>query len=286
MKRLTWFTGAAAVAAASVLSLSLLSAGTPASAHPTAVAAHSASHPAAPKPTVVLVHGAWADASGWTDVIERLEKAGYPVVAPPNPLRGVSSDSAYLASYLAHISGPIVLVGHSYGGEVITNAATGNPKVKALVYIAGWAPDQGETLGGLIATKLGSEIPGLPLIQTAYTAEDGTQGAEFTIDPAKYRSVFLDDELPAPEAQAMAAEQRPLGAAAVTGVSGVPAWKTIPSWYLVAKQDRAISPDLERFMAKRAHAHIIEVNAPHLAMVTDPKAVTALIETAAVSTAH
>jgi pimeloyl-ACP methyl ester carboxylesterase len=274
-------TAAAAVAAVSAATL------TPsASAHTAAPATHTTAQTAAgtgPKPTIVLVHGAWADASSWTPEIERLEKAGYPVVAPPNPLRGLDYDSSYIASVLKQIKGPVILVGHSYGGAVITNAAVGDPDVKALVYIAGWAPAKGESLESLIDSKLGQEIPALPTVATTYPVQ-GSTDIELTINTADYPSAFLDNKLPAYEEDALAAEQRPLSRDAVAETSGTPAWQTIPSWYMVANQDRAIAPDLERFMAARMHAHTIDVNGPHLLMLTNPGAVTRLIEQAATAT--
>jgi pimeloyl-ACP methyl ester carboxylesterase len=240
--------------------------------------------PTAPKPTVVLVHGAWADASSWTPVIERLQKAGYPVVAPPNPLRGLTSDSAYIASYLKQVSGPVILVGHSYGGAVITNAAVGDANVKALVYIAGWAPDQGDSLASLLDTPAAHTIPALPTLTSTYPKPDGTTGVELTINPAQYANVFFDNQLPTFQEHAFAVEQRPFSTDAATQASGTPAWKTIPSWYMVAKQDRAIAPDLERSMAARAHAHTVQVDGPHVIMLTSPGAVTHLIEQAATAT--
>jgi pimeloyl-ACP methyl ester carboxylesterase len=232
----------------------------------------------------VLVHGAWADASGWTPVIERLQKDGYTVDAPPNPLRGLTSDAQYIASYLKQIKGPVVLVGHSYGGAVITNAAVGVPNVKALVYIAAWVPDQGDSLASLMQLPAAQTIAPVPVIAATYPEPDGTTGKELTINPAQYRSVFLDKELPQYEAQAMAAEQRPLSTDSVTEASGTPAWKTIPSWYMVATGDHAIAPALEEYMAVRAHAHTVRVAGPHLIMVTNPGPVTSLIEQAATAT--
>jgi pimeloyl-ACP methyl ester carboxylesterase len=273
---------AAVAAAAPVLSAS---AHTATSARTTtARTALSATAQKGPKPTIVLVHGAWADSAGWTSVIERLEKAGYPVDAPPNPLRGLTYDASYIASVLKQVKGPVILVGHSYGGAVITNAAVGDPNVKALVYIAAFAPAQGDSLASLNGSALGSEIPAVPVTSTTFPQPGGGTGTELTIDPARYGSVFLDNELPAYEADALAAEQRPLSLDAVTEESGIPAWQTIPSWYMVARQDRAISPDLERFMAARAHAHTVQVNGPHLIMVTNPGPVTSLIEQAATAT--
>jgi pimeloyl-ACP methyl ester carboxylesterase len=258
-----------------------------ASAHTATPATHTAAQTAAgtgPKPTIVLVHGAWADASSWTPVIERLEKAGYPVDAPPNSLQGLTYDSEYIASYLKQIKGPVILAGHSYGGAVITDAAAGDTNVKALVYIAGWAPANGETLESLIGSKLGKEIPALPITATTYPEQGGSTGTDLTINPADYPSVFLDNELPAYEEDALAAEQRPLSRNALTEASSTPAWQTIPAWYMVANQDRAIAPNLERFMAARTHAHTIDVNGPHLIMLTNPGAVTSLIEQAATAT--
>lgn len=273
MKRISWLIGLMALAAATVFSMLASSPG--ASAHPT---------PRPPKPTVVLVHGAWADASGWTPVAEQLLEQGYTVDAPPNPLRGLTSDAQYISSYLKQIKGPIILVGHSYGGAVITDAALDNPNVKALVYIAAFAPEQGDSLASLNAMPVAHPIPALPTIATTYPKPDGTQGTELTIDPAQYSNTFLDNELPRFKAQTFAAEQRPLSLDSVLETSGVPAWKTIPSWYMVAKSDHAIAPDLERFMAKRAHAHTVEVDGPHLIMYTNPKPVTSLIEQAAHAT--
>lgn len=235
------------------------------------------------KPAIVLVHGAFADASSWNGVIERLQQQGYTVVAPANPLRGVTADSAYTASLLNQIDGPVLLAGHSYGGAVITNAATGNPNVKALVYIAAFAPAAGETLNSIIAAFPGSQI-GAALNPVPFN--DGTlSGTDLYIQPGQYRNVFLSDFLPQKQALVMAASQRPLAAATFDEPSGTPAWQTIPSWYMVAKQDRTIPPDAERFMAARAHAHTVEVNAPHLAYTTNPGAVTRLIDSAVDSVA-
>ncbi|GAA4581961.1 alpha/beta hydrolase [Planotetraspora phitsanulokensis] len=276
MKRSSRITGlVAALAGVAALSSLVLSPG--ADAHST---------PLAPKPTVVLVHGAWADAAGWTPVAESLEKDGYTVKAPPNPLRSLTSDAQYISSVLQQIKGPVILVAHSYGGAVITNAAVGNPNVKALVYIAAFAPDKGDSLASLNARPVPHPIAPVPALQTTYPKPDGSAGTELTIDPAQYSNVFLDNQLPKYEAQAFAAEQRPLSLDSVTETTGTPAWKSIPSWYMVAKDDRAISPDLERFMASRAHAHTVEESGPHLIMFTNPAPVTHLIEQAATATVH
>ncbi|WP_405984777.1 alpha/beta fold hydrolase [Streptomyces sp. NBC_00872] len=236
-----------------------------------------------PKPTVVLVHGAFADASGWDGVVTRLTRDGYPVRALPNPLRGLASDSAYIHSFLDTIPGPVVLVGHSYGGAVITNAAAGEKQVKALVYVAAFAPDSGEDLAALNARPVAHPAPPLPAQPVPYTLPGGSSGLDLYLDPAKFRAAFAAD-VPAKTAVRMAAGQRPIDATALAGVTPEAAWRTVPSWYLVAKQDRAISPDLERFMAARARAHVTEINSSHAAMVSHPDAVTKLIEAAARAT--
>ena len=235
------------------------------------------------KPTVVLVHGAWADASSWDGVIEQLRHAGYPVVAAANPLAGLDQDSAAVASLLRSIKGPIILVGHSYGGAVITNAAAGNPNVKALVYIAAFAPDKGESVGDLIARPVADPIAALPLVSYPVVNANGTTDTDFIIDPTQYQQVFAGDVNPTLAAD-MSATQRPAASGGVTEDTTQAAWQIIPSWYLVAKQDHAIAPDLERFMAQRAHAHTIEVNGSHSVMVSHPDTVAQLIETAAWST--
>jgi pimeloyl-ACP methyl ester carboxylesterase len=232
-------------------------------------ASSAAAQPA--KPTIVLVHGGWADASSWNPVAARLQRDGYSVIAPANPLRGVKPDSEYLESVLSSISGPIVLVGHSYGGSVITDAATGDPNVKALVYIAAFAPEEGETVGELLTRNPGSEAAPPNLILQPYPG-----GTDVYINPADFHRVFCAD-LPDSKAALMAAEQRPIAAAALAEPSSAPAWKTIPSWYMVASQDHAIPPATERFMAKRAHAVTVEVNSSHVAMLSHPKATTKLI---------
>ncbi|GAA0222563.1 alpha/beta fold hydrolase [Cryptosporangium japonicum] len=224
-----------------------------------------------PKPTVVLVHGAFADASGWNDVARNLVRKGYPVLAPANPLRGVDADAAYVRSVLASIPGPIVLVGHSYGGFVLTNAATGNPNVKALVYVAAFAPDRGDTVGGLSARFPGSELGPAALDVRPYPG-----GNDGYLKPALFRSVFAAD-VPAGTAAVMAATQRPSELATLTQPSGAPAWKSIPSWTLVARDDRVIPAAAQRFMAQRAHSHVTEVTSSHVAMISQPGPTTAVI---------
>ena len=229
----------------------------------------------APKPTIVLVHGAFADASAWNAVISDLQKRGYTAYAPANPLRGLISDSDYLRSFLATIPGPVVLVGHSYGGAVITNAATGDPNVEALVYVAAYAPDQGETLGQATELGGGSSLLLQHLVLRPFPGS-GTADADAYIDPAFFHDVFAQD-LPAEQTAVMAAEQRPSALSPLGTPSGVPAWRSIPSWYLVAHDDHVIPPEAERAMAERAHAHTIEIRSSHVAMISHPDTVTGLI---------
>ena len=240
-----------------------------------APAAQAHPRPGSPKPTVVLVHGAFADASGWNGVIARLSHAGFPVIAPANPLRGLAADSAYVSSILATLSGPVVLVAHSYGGSVITNAATGNPNVTALVYVAAFAPDQGETVQGL-QTK----FPGTGLVESAidFRPHDGSADAYIKKEP--FHDVFAGD-LPRATTDLMWATQRAADLRALQEPSGVPAWRTIPSWYLVARDDRVIIARLHRFMAQRAGARTIEVDASHVAMIAQPAVTADLIKRAA-----
>src|SRR5215212_9693338 len=245
-------------------------------------ASAEAPKPAGPKPTVVLVHGAFADASGWNDVIDRLQKDGYPVLAPANPLRGVASDAAYIASVLDTLTGPIVLVGHSYAGAVITNAAINHPAVGALVYVAAFAPEQDEDGLTMVSRFPGSQIvpPGLPdatLVGRPAPLLTGGTGIDLYIDPARFRQIFAAD-LPAKTAAEMAAAQRPLADVVFSDKSGVPAWKTIPSWAVVATGDNVIGAANVRFMAQRAGARITEVNASHAVMVSQPKVVAEVIE--------
>jgi pimeloyl-ACP methyl ester carboxylesterase len=240
----------------------------------------TSSAPAAPKtkPTVVLVHGAFADASGWSGVARRLQRRGYTVLAPANPLRGVSYDAAYLRSFLTSIQGPVVLVGHSYGGFVITNAATGNPNVRALVYVAAFAPDEGETVGGLSAREPGSLLltPG-NLTVRMFPTPGGQQAPEGYITPSAFRKVFAAD-LPKAQTDFMASAQRPAALATLSEPSGPPAWKTIRSWSVVAGRDNTIGTRNVRFMAERAGATIVKVKrASHVVMVSHPGKVTSVV---------
>ncbi|MFE2599684.1 alpha/beta fold hydrolase [Streptomyces sp. NPDC059396] len=231
------------------------------------------------KPTIVLVHGAFADASSWREVVPRLQNDGYRVMAPANPLRGLHGDAAYIASVLRSIKGPIVLVGHSYAGAVISGAAVGNAQVKALVYINALMPDKGEVLSVLSAKFPGSELtPALKSVP--FTLPDGSTATDLYIKADRFRPVFAAS-LPAATTAVLAASQRPIAAQAFADTAGPAAWRTIPSWAMVSTADKTISPELERFEAERAHSHTVEIDAPHLAMLTHPKAVTDLILAAA-----
>jgi len=241
-----------------------------------------------PKPTIVLVHGAWADSGSWNGVIARLQRAGYSVVAPPNPLRGVSYDSDYLADFLSPtstaITGPVVLVGHSYGGFTITNAATGNPNVKALVYVDAFIPAQGDTLLGLASAVPGSCLNPSSSFNTApYPDPPVTGDVDLYVKPSLFPGCFANG-LPPAEGAVLAATQRPLAESVLGEASGPPAWTTIPSWAIVGTADHVIPPAGQLFMAQRAGATITEIDAPHLSMIADPGAVAAVIIQAAQAT--
>lgn len=277
----------AAVAAALAL-LPLGAAVLPASAAPATTAVAEAGATAevttakaakTPKPTVVLVHGAFADASGWNLVAPALQAEGYPVLAFANPLRGIEFDSQYLRDFLSTIDGPIVLVGHSYGGAVITNAATGDPDVRSLVYIAAYALAEGESVADANALGGGHTEVTEHLVIRPFPGA-GEQDADAYIDPAHFPDLFAQD-LPKVVAKTMAAGQRPGSYASLIAPSGPPAWETIPSWYMVAKQDRIIPPEAERAMAARAGATTVEVNSSHVPMISKPLSVIALIRQAA-----
>jgi pimeloyl-ACP methyl ester carboxylesterase len=237
-----------------------------------------------PKPTIVLVHGDWADASSWNSVIQRLQDRGFTVVAPPNPLRGPTQDAPYLASYLQTIPGPIVLVAHSYGGFVITNAATGNANVKALVYIDAFAPDDNETgldlVGGTgsCVTDDGAfnVVPFDGGVDLYLNWEAGPPYAGF----AECFANGVDEQT----AAVLFATQRPASPAQFTDVNGAPAWETIPSWALLGTQDRVIPPDLQQMMYERAGADITRVKAGHLSLITRPDAVVRVILSAVEAT--
>jgi len=225
--------------------------------------------------TVVLVHGAFADASSWNGVIERLQAKGVQVTAPANPLRGITADSDYLGAVLAQVEGPVLAVGHSYGGAVITNAATHADNVVGLVYVAAFAPDEGEMLGAVEAGSKDSVLNSA-LVPRKYPTAGGGSATEFSIDPAKARDAFAGD-LSDQRAALIAATQRPVAEAAFGEPNGPPAWKHLPSWAVVATGDRAAGTDVVRSMAERAGAKITEVEGSHVIMISQPDAVTNVI---------
>ncbi|MFZ3599145.1 alpha/beta fold hydrolase [Streptomyces sp. BH104] len=232
----------------------------------------------AAKPTVVLVHGAFADASGFNDTIALLHKAGFPVIAPANPLRDTAGDAAYISSVVDTIPGPVILAAHSYGGVVITNAARGHANVKALVYMGAFAPDKGESALQLAGQFPGSEL-GAALITREYPVPGGKPGTDGYIDAAKFRAVFAAD-LPASQTRLMAATQRPGSVQGLSGASGAPAWKNIPSWYLIPTEDKVIPSAAQRFMAERAGSKVTEIRSSHVVMISHPEAVARMINSA------
>ncbi|MEU2623559.1 alpha/beta hydrolase [Streptomyces sp. NPDC007157] len=250
----------------------------------TVVPAHAAdgvgAAPGGQKPTVVLVHGAFADGSSWNAVVRRLQADGYQVIAPPNTLRGIPQDSTYLNSLLKTIKGPIVLVGHSYGGEVISQAADGLDNVKALVYINAIMPDKGESF-----SSLSSKFPAVPLTeafqQVPFRNGDGTTGTDVYIQPGKLHATFAQD-LPQQQASVLAATQRPIAQSAFTDKLTAAAWRDKPVYVLVGNQDRAINPSLEKYEAKRAHARkTVAIDSSHVSLISHPQEVTDLIVSAA-----
>ena len=229
-----------------------------------------------PRPTVVLVHGDWADGSSWARVIERLQDKGFTVVAPPNLLRGPTVDAAYLGRYLHSISGPIVLVAHSYGGFVTTNAATGNPNVKALVYIDSFMPDEGEIAGALVAGA-GSCIDDSALNVVPYESGVDLYLRWDANPPYPGFTECFANGVRLEDARVLAAAQRPAALAQFSDPSGPPAWKTLPSWSLIGTLDHVIPRALQEQMSSRAGAHITRVKAGHLTPITRPAAVTKVI---------
>lgn len=230
------------------------------------------------KPTIVLVHGAFAESSSWNNVIAVLQDRGYTTIAVANPLRSVSGDAAVVESVLSGITEPVVLVGHSYGGSVISAAASGHDNVKALVFVSAFAPNLGET-----AFQLSGQFPGStlgPALDPPVDLPGG--GHDLYVARAKYHQQFAAD-LPEPEAMLMAATQRPIAEAAGNEPSPDPAWKTIPSWFVYGDQDRNIPPEALAFMADRANAQetVVIAGASHVPMISNHHAVAALIERAA-----
>jgi pimeloyl-ACP methyl ester carboxylesterase len=226
-------------------------------------------------PTVVLIHGAFADASSWNGVIARLQDKGVPVTAPANPLRGIIADAVYASSVFAQIEGSVLAVGHSYGGAVITNGAANAKNVLGLVYVAAFAPDEGEALG-IVEDGSRDSVLNSALVPRTYPNGNGGSATEFYIDPAKAREAFAGD-LSDEQAALIAATQRPVSELAFSEPNGPPAWKHLPSWAVVATGDKAAGTDVTRSMAKRAGAKITEVAGSHVIMISQPEAVTNVI---------
>jgi len=227
-------------------------------------------------PTIVLVHGAWADATGFDPEIRALRERGFTVIGFANPLRDLAADARYLVETLRSLTGPIVLVGHSYGGNVISVAAASVDQVKALVYLNGWMCDEGESQQELLEKFEGSLV-GPSIRPVPFTAPDGSEGVDLYLDRDAFHEAFAADVDPE-TAAAMAAAQRPYAAAAFAGTpSGPLAWKTLPCWYLLGTEDKAIPPALQRHMAERANATIVDVPASHVSFVSQPEAATQII---------
>ena len=236
------------------------------------------------KQTIVLVHGAYADSSSWNGSIDALRQAGHAVIAAANPLRGIESDAEYLRSVLDSIDGPIVVAGHSYGGVVMSHAADGHPDVTALVYVASFLAEPGETLIELVGKFPGAEL-GSAAQPVPFPTADGGTGSDLYIDQERFPALFAGDVDP-DVARVMAVTQRPLALAAFEAPSTRAAWSSIESWVLMARQDLAVPAELSRWMAERANAHLVEVDASHAVTVSQPGAVTDIILQAAASTAR
>jgi pimeloyl-ACP methyl ester carboxylesterase len=235
-------------------------------------------------PTIVLVHGAFEDASIWNEVIQRLQRDGYPVVAFANPLLGVAVDTAYLRSLLDKIQGPLILVAHSYGGAIITQAGGDDPKVKGLVYAASIMPAVGEAATHLLGRFPGSTFP-TSVEPITYTLPDGTSGTYLLYQADKFHSNVAAD-VPADIAALMLAGQRPMNLAALNEPVTSAAWTRKPSWQIRTLQDRAIPVDEYKFEAHRAHSHVTEVNSSHAVTVSNPDVVADVIKQAARATAN
>ncbi len=233
-------------------------------------------------PTIVLVHGAWADASSWTGVIRRLQAAGHDVVALPNALRGPKIDAPIIRNYLDTIDGPVILVAHSYGGFVITNAATGAKNVKALVYVDAFIPDEGQPAVALVgpASALGPAVTNPTATFRLVPIPGGPPEAPDTyLLPSTVKESFAQD-VSAEDAAVIYATQRPASFAGLAEPSGPPAWKDIPAWAIIGRQDKIIDPVSLRAMAENAGAKITEIDASHVSMVSHPEVVVQVIEQA------
>ncbi|TFC01149.1 alpha/beta hydrolase [Cryobacterium adonitolivorans] len=235
------------------------------------------------KPTIVLVHGAWADSSSWTPVTLALQTAGYTVLVPPNPLRGLSNDSAYLSAFLQQATnGPVVLVGHSYGGAVISNAALTDPDVAALVYVDAFVPDVGESVGQIVAGSTSAlNVPDPTTVFSFVAYPDAPAGdLDAYLKPTAFETLFAAD-VAKPITRALGASQKPITLSALGEPATSAAWKTLPSWYVVGTADLVLPQAKQLEMATRAKSTVTEVKASHLSMIAKPLAVTGVIVTAA-----
>lgn len=223
-------------------------------------------------PTVVLVHGALTDASVWHPVVRRLQTNGHPVTAPVLPLRGLHADAAELAAFLTSVDGPVVLVGHSYAGSVISHPAVADAKVRALVFVAAFQPDDGESTG-----DLNGQFPGSGLTPENMTLRPYSGGTEMLLRPDAFRDVYANNVEPG-QAAVMAVTQRPIDPQALSDtLPGKPTWRSIPSWTLIATDDHSLPVEAQRFMAERAGSETVEIASSHAAPVANPDAVTDLI---------
>jgi len=282
LKRRVWAPAAIVLAAGAVFGLSVGQASANATKGPAPVHNLSTNQPAhQPKPTVVLVHGAWADASSWSGEVKSLQDDGYTVRAIANPVENLTTDAEYVHDFLETIHGPIVLVGHSYGGAVITNAAAGLPNVKALVYVDAAAPAPGETNGQLSGADSVLATDSKTQLFTTTTYPNAPAGAsELYLNENIFVHNFAND-LPRAEAEQLWASQRGASTAAFDTKSKVAAWKTIPSWYFISSGDQIITPTSEMAMARRAHSHVtLFQGGSHLTLISHPAAVTAVIRSA------
>ncbi len=279
LQRTKLLTSTAALAAIAGLGVA-----TPALASAATQPSHTPAPSSAAKPTIVLVHGAWADASSFAPVTQKLQHDGYTVLNAPNPLGGLATDAANVAAFVNQATtGPVVLVGHSYGGSVITNAATTTPRVEALVYIDAYAPAKDESVIGLTSAKPGSALavpnPGTVFNFVLYPrAPKGD--VDTYIKPELFKNIFAA-KLPTAQTQELAASQQPVTLSALKAPSKTPAWSRIKSFFFIGTADKVIPPAEQLVMAKRAHGVIVTGNADHLSMLEVPNTITALIERAA-----
>jgi pimeloyl-ACP methyl ester carboxylesterase len=277
-RRPFWRRGASVLAAAVVATVALIPLQAASGDAPTAVRAADAG-----KPTIVLVHGSWADSSSWAPVTAILQNQGYHVLVPPNPLRSLSGDAAYIAAFLQQATtGPVILVGHSYGGAVVTNAALADPDVEAIVYVDAFAPAEGEAVGQILGSSTSALNVPDPTTVFNFVAYPGAvnDDVDVYLKPETFNNYFAQDVPPAIRA-VLAAGQKPAAFFTNLEASGPPAWASLPSWYVLGTQDLVIPPDTQRAQAERAGSTIVEVKSGHLPMITKPLVVAKVIQQAA-----